>query len=73
MESILAVINTTELVVEIRPEKNSGPYGIWTHDHCDTGAATSSVVFITARIDSIFRFFNRSEHFWFSYVYNIYH
>ena len=30
---------TTELVVEIGPEKNSGPYGIWTHDLCDTGAA----------------------------------
>ena len=28
-------MNTTELVVE----KNSGPYGIWTHDLCDTGAA----------------------------------
>ena len=24
---------------EIRPEKNSGLYGIWTHDLCDTGAA----------------------------------
>ena len=25
---------------EIRPQKkNSGPYGIWTHDLCDTGAA----------------------------------
>ena len=32
-------MNTTELVVGIRPEKNSGPYGIWTHDLCDTGAA----------------------------------
>ena len=31
-------MNTTELVVEIRPEKNSGPYGIWTHDLCDIGA-----------------------------------
>ena len=31
-------MNTTELVVEIRPEKNSGPYGICTHDLCDTGA-----------------------------------
>ena len=40
IESILAVMNTTELVVEIRTEKkNSGPYGIWTHDLCDTGAA----------------------------------
>ena len=28
IEAILAVTNTTELVVEIRPEKNSGPYGI---------------------------------------------
>ena len=28
IESILAVMNTTELVVEIRPEKNSGAYGI---------------------------------------------
>ena len=31
-------MNTTRLVVEIRPEKNSGPYGIWTHDLCDIGA-----------------------------------
>ena len=23
---------------EVRPEKNSGLYGIWTHDLCDTGA-----------------------------------
>ena len=32
-------MNTTELVVEIRPDKNSGLYGIWTHDLCNTGAA----------------------------------
>ena len=33
-------MNTTELVVEIRPEKkNSGPYGIWTHDLYNTDAA----------------------------------
>ena len=31
-------MNTTAIVVEIRPEKNSGPYGLWTHDFCDTGA-----------------------------------
>ena len=31
-------MNTTELVVETRLEKNSGPYGIWTHDLCDNGA-----------------------------------
>ena len=36
---ILAAKNTTELVVENRTWKNSGPYGIWTHDLCDTGAA----------------------------------
>ena len=28
IESILTVMNTTEIVVEIRPEKDSGPYGI---------------------------------------------
>ena len=37
LESILAVMNTTELVLEMRPEKNSGKYGIWTHNLCDTG------------------------------------
>ena len=36
IELILAVMNTTELVVEIGPEKNSDPFGIWTHDLCDT-------------------------------------
>ena len=34
-EGILAVMNTTELVVELRSEKNSGPHGIWTHDLCE--------------------------------------
>ena len=29
-------MNTTWAVVKIRPEKNSGLYGIWTYDHCDT-------------------------------------
>ena len=58
----------------MRPEKNSGPYEIWTHDLCDTGAATSSAVFITHNEDRFYiRFFNRSEHLWFSYVYTIYH
>ena len=28
IKAILAVMNTTEEVVEIRPEKNSGSYGI---------------------------------------------
>ena len=35
---ILTVMNTTELVAEMRPEKNSGLYRIWTHDLCDTSA-----------------------------------
>ena len=39
MKVILAVICTTWAVVKIRPEKNSGLYGIWTHNLCDTGAA----------------------------------
>ena len=26
-------------LVKIRPGKNSGSYGIWTHHLCDTGAA----------------------------------
>ena len=38
IEAILAVMNTTELVVKIRPEKNSGLYGISTHDLYGTGA-----------------------------------
>ena len=32
-------MNTSELVAEMRPEKNSGLYRIWTHDLCDTSAA----------------------------------
>ena len=32
-------MNTTELVFEVKPEKNLGPYGIWTHNLCDTSAA----------------------------------
>ena len=37
-------MNTTELEVEIRPDKNSGPYGIWTHDLCDTGVALYQLI-----------------------------
>ena len=39
LKEILAATNTTELVVEVRPEKNSGSNGIGTHDLCDTDAA----------------------------------
>ena len=28
IEAILAVMNTTKLIVELRSEKNSGPHGI---------------------------------------------
>ena len=38
MKAILAVMYTTQLEVKIRPEKESGSYGIWTHDLCDVGA-----------------------------------
>ena len=37
-------MNTTELVVEIKPEKYSGLYGIWTHDICNTGAALFQLI-----------------------------
>ena len=69
-------MNTTKLLVEIRLQKNSGPYGVWTHDLCDTGhliSSTVSVVFVTARIASIYiHFFNCSAHIWFSYIYSHY-
>ena len=38
MKAIYAVMNTTWAVVKTRPEINSGLYGIWTHDLCNTGA-----------------------------------
>ena len=34
MKAIFAVMNNTQIVVK----KNSGLYGIWTHDLCDTSA-----------------------------------
>ena len=39
IEAIFAVMCKTKLVPEIKPEKNSGQYGILTHDLCDTDAA----------------------------------
>ena len=38
MKAIFAMLNTSWAVVTIRPEINSGLYGIWTQDLCDTGA-----------------------------------
>ena len=40
-EAIFAVMNTTQAVVKIRPEKNTGLYGIWTPDLCDSGACSA--------------------------------
>ena len=37
MEAILTIINTTKLV-----EKNSGLYGIWTHNLCSSTLSTIS-------------------------------
>ena len=37
-KAIFAAMNTTCAVVKVRREKNSGLYGIWTHDLCYTGA-----------------------------------
>ena len=37
MKAIFAVMNTTKAVVKLRSEKNSGLYGIWVYDLCDTG------------------------------------
>ena len=36
MKETFVVMNTAWEVVKIWPEKNSGLYGIWTHDLCDT-------------------------------------
>lgn len=47
-------MNTTELVVEIGPKKNSGPYGPEFFFQTGLISSTSSVVFIIARIASIF-------------------
>ena len=37
MEAIFAVMNTTWAAMKLRPESNSGVYGIWTYDLCDIG------------------------------------
>ena len=44
MEVILAVMNTTKVVVRIRLEKNSGLYRIWTQDLCDTCTGVTDVM-----------------------------
>ena len=60
-------MNTAWAVVKIRPEKNSGVYGIWAHDLCDTGAVLAQVVFITTKIAHI-HVFIRSSSIWLSYI-----
>ena len=37
MKAIFAVMKNTKAAVKIRTKKNSGLYGIWTHDHGDNG------------------------------------
>ena len=51
VEAILAVMNTTESVVEIRPEKNQAKSGQLKKFK----STTSSVMCITARIASVFK------------------
>ena len=53
LKAIFALMNTTQAVVKIRPEKNSGLYGIWTHDLCDT-ELTSQLGAGPQFIDTIF-------------------
>ena len=36
-KAIFTVMNNNWAVTEIKPEKSSVLYGIWTHDLCDTG------------------------------------
>ena len=38
LKVIVTAMNTTQAVVKISPEKNSGLYGIRTNDFSDTGA-----------------------------------
>ena len=38
-KNIITVIHATFAVAKLKPEKNSGLYGIRTLDLCDTGAA----------------------------------
>ena len=33
IKAIFAVMNTTWAALKVRPEKNSGLYGIWTRNH----------------------------------------
>ena len=37
IKAIFAVMKTSEAVMKVRPE-NSGLYGMWTSDLCNTGA-----------------------------------
>ena len=67
-------MNTTEVVVGIRPEKKSGPHGIWTYDLYDTGAALYQQLSQQAnwKEDLLYLFLHRSAHIWFSYIYSQY-
>ena len=57
MKAIFSLMNTTWAVVKIRPEKNSGQYGIWTHVHyCEDGFHIHG--------------FNCSSNIWLSYIHS---
>ena len=66
-------MNTTELVVEIRPEKNSDPFEIWTHDLSDTGAAPYQLNQqanweLVIMLDLLYLFLHHNTRIWFSYI-----
>ena len=41
MKAIFAEMNTTWTVVKIRPDKNSGQYGIYKNDPCNAAVPVS--------------------------------
>ena len=62
---ITAVIHTTSAVVVLKPEKNLGLNGIWTHDLCDIGTED---VCITAMINHKFISFSAVQIYHLSYI-----
>jgi len=41
----IAVVYTTEALVKLKPEKNSGLNGIKTHDLCDAGTVLYQLIY----------------------------
>ena len=71
-------MNTTKLVLEIRPEKNSGPCGIWTHDFCDASAALYQQLSQQANwklvimLDLLYSFLHHSVYMIFIYLHSLF-